>query len=428
MRDRTTLKWCLILFVAALVVRIAAAAAFGIDGPMVEDERDYYALTHRVARDHDFVRGRVIDGPVSAHESWEWVVDRSTSLRPPLLPFVLAPFVPAGVGSPVELRWVVVVLGALAAPLAYLGLRRTSLGERARWVGLALALWPPAVYLSLRILAEPLASALLLGVLAVPPDTDDRVIPERRSFAAGLLGGLAILARPACLVAVVLVAFTRGGLRRAVWFAIGATLVVAPWVVRNWSIHGRPLLTTNTGVTLVGANSAAAANAEWPGKWVEPEIVYRGAPDPPDAGFYGWNGLSEEASDARFARDAVTWIRENPGGFLRLAFWKVVRLFDPDQHSAKPDAGMKRLVGWLTFAPVLILAVIGFVLARRDATFRPWLAVLAGTVLTTIVFYGDVRMRSPADPTLLALAVLAVTRLLPRADASTGGAPEDGRT
>src|SRR6185295_12178164 len=244
----------------------------------------------------------------------------------------------------------------------------------------------------------------------VPPDTEDRVIPQRRSLVAGILGGLSILARPAGLIAIVLVAFTRGSKARAAWFLIGVTLVVAPWVIRNWGLHGRPLLTTNTGVTLVGANSAAAAAAEWPGKWVDAETVYKETPDPPDMGFFGWSKLTEEQSDARFAHDAVTWVRDHPGAAARLCFWKLVRLFDPDQHSAKPDATLKRVLGWATFAPVLLLAIVGLFHARGDPTFRPWLAVLLGTVLTTLVFYGDVRMRTPADPTLLALAVLAVAR------------------
>lgn len=423
MRDRTALKWCVLLFLAALAVRIAAAGVFGIDGPLVEDEGDYVWLGGRFSEAISIAPDHLRFAPAAS----AWILN-STSLRAPLFPAFLAPFLAMGINSPLELRCVVLVVGALLPPLAFLGLRRTSLGERARWAGLALALWPPAVYLSLHILAETLASALLLGALAVRADAGDGARTRRRSLVAGILAGLSILARPAGLLAVAFVACTRGSRQRAVWFAIGATLVVAPWVIRNWGIHGRPLLTTNTGVTLVGSNSAAAAAAEWPGKWVAPEVVYAGTDDPPDMGFYGWSRLSEEASDARFAHDAVTWIREHPGGFLRLAFWKVVRLFDPDQHSAKPDAGMKRLVGWLTFAPVLLLALVGLVLARGDPSFRPWLAVLAGTVLTTVVFYGDVRMRSPADPTLLALAVLAVTRAFPRADASTGGAPADGRT
>jgi hypothetical protein len=275
-----------------------------------------------------------------------------------------------------------------------------------------------------QLLTEPLAMALVLGAIAVRPDRPGRVIPEWQSCVAGILGGLAILARPASLVTAALLAVARGTRRRALWFAIGASLLVAPWVVRNTLMHGRPLVTTNTGMTLVGSNCAAALAQEWPGKWVGMATAYAGAPEAPDAWppEFGWESLGEEASDRRFAADAWRWIREHPGDFVRLCGWKFVRLFDPDQHSEKPDAGLKRWVGWATFTPVLALALVGAWFAWKDrCAWAAWWAVVAGTLVTTLVFYGDVRMRSPMDPALLAFATLAVTRLLARSTPPGGG-------
>lgn len=420
MRDSATVRRTFALFAAALLVRAAAAAATGIGGPPVEDEIDYVRIAHQVAEGNGFVL------PWSASDGWGlWgAVPETprTAFRPPALPAVLAPLALLG-GDVVAMRWVSIFVGALAAPLAYRALRRTSLGERALWVGAALAAWPPAVYLSLRVLTEPLAQAFLLGSMAVRDDDDRRFWPGARSVLAGALAGASVLARPAGIVAGVLLAFCRGSLRRTAWFAAGLAVVVGPWVVRNAAIHGRPLLSTNTGVTLVGANSAAAASAEWPGKWLPPDVVYAQAGQPPDLWMWGWSDLTEAESDRRFTSDAVDWTFANPGAACALAAKKVVRLFDPDQHSAKPDAGLKRLLGWATFAPVLVLAAVGLARARGDPAMRPWLAVLAATLIVTVVFYGDVRMRSPADPTLLAIAALGVHGFLrsPRASGSAAG-------
>jgi hypothetical protein len=316
-----------------------------------------------------------------------------------------------------DLRWLRLanaVLGSLCVPFLFLALRRSPIARYAIWPAMALIVWPSAVFLSLQLLSEPLAMICVLGAIAVRPDTSPRLIPERQSFVAGLLGGLAILARPASLVTAGFLALARGTSRRALWFVLGVSLLVAPWVGRNWVLHGRPLLTTNTGMTLVGSNCAPALDQSWPGKWVDMRTAYADAPDPPNLTppELGWSLLTEEQSDRRFAADAWAWIRENPGDFARLCFWKVVRLFDPDQHSNKPDTKLKSWVGWATYAPVLLLALVGAWFAWKDRrAWAPWWALVAGTVVTTLVFHGDVRMRFPMDPALLAFATLAVTRL-----------------
>jgi hypothetical protein len=124
---------------------------------------------------------------------------------------------------------------------------------------------------------------------------------------------------------------------------------------------------------------------------------------------WGWSKLSEEASDRRFAADALRWVGEKPGAAAKLACWKVVRLFDPDPHSGKDDATSKAIVGWLTLCPVLLLAIYG----ARQAD-RVWWLLLAGTVLTALIFYGDTRMRTCADPALLVFAAYGVTRVAGR--------------
>jgi hypothetical protein len=387
----------LLLFALAFAVRLAVGLWTGLGREPVEDERGYLETARslvgassipevRLSRPV-FAIFRVFDAPT-------WHVECRTSVRGPVTPLCFAPIAAVG-GNATGMRLVAILLGALGPPLLFLAARNGPLGDRAWWAGAAYAFWPPAIYVSVRALSEAPSQALLLAGMAA------MCLPRTKG---GVLGGaltaLSVLARPAALVPAGLLVFATGSRRRAIGFLVAFMAVLAPWELRNWNIHGRMLLTTNTGVTLVGGNSDAAAAAEHPGKWVAPERVYDGAAEPPDLGMWGWSNLSEEASDRRFTKDAVDWVGEHPGAAAKLACWKVVRLFDPDQHSEKDDAGAKALVGWLTLTPVLLLAAFAFPWRGHG----PWLLLIAGTVVTAVVFYGDTRMRTCADPALLVLA------------------------
>lgn len=402
-----TVRTFVLLFLFAFVVRLDVGLWAGIYRDAVEDEKGYVQLALSVAQSHEF-----------SQEQWRpnsdiGESDTRASFRGPVVPLLFAPAAPTwppvthGYGHGPELarmRLIAILLGALGPPLLFLALRNSSLGDRAWWPAAAYALWPPAIYVSVRALSEAPSQALLLGAVAalVAPRT-------RGGIAGGALAALAVLARPAALIPAALLVFATGTRRRAIGFVIAFVAVMAPWEIRNWNLHGRPLLTTNTGVTLVGGNSQAAADAEHPGKWVSPQSVYALDDDGPDLGMWGWSKLSEEASDRRFAADALRWVGEHPAAAARLCFWKVVRLFDPDPHSEKDDAESKAFIGWLTFAPVLILAIYG----ARQAD-RVWWFLLAGTVLTALIFYGDTRMRTCADPALLVFAAYGAVRVAAR--------------
>jgi len=398
------------LFALALVVRLAAGMWTGLGREPVEDERGYVAVAMSVADGDGFgmrirFTGRVDDlhqpvlRSIEPLNGWPHLRSpagvRTSSFRAPVVPFLAAPFAAEGSGI-AGMRLVVILLGALGPPLLFLALRKSPLGMRAWWPAAAYALWPPAIYVSVRALSEAPSQAFFLGSLAVLALTSSRA-----AAGSGALAALSVLARPAALIPAALLAFATGSRRRFLWFVVAFMAVLAPWQIRNWSLHGRPLMTTNTGVTLVGGNSQAALDAEHPGKWVPPERVYANTPDPPNLGMWGWSSLTEEASDRRFAADALKWVGENPGAAARLCFWKVVRLFDPDPHSEKDDAAAKAWIGWLTFAPVLVLAGLG---ARRWRDEWPWTLAVLGTVATAVVFYGDTRMRTCADPALLVFA------------------------
>ena len=416
---RPATRSVVLLLLIALGVRFGAALWLGggpaLDGPPRGDERGYVLLAESLAA------GEGLRLPVPADVLAAAGVAAHPGLRAfrgPVVPLLLAPVAAAG-GGIAAMRALLLVVGALCAPLLFVA-ARPLVGDRAAlWAGVMYALWPPHVFVSAHALSEPLSMALRLPSAALAARSRVREDSAGRcALAAGLLGGAAVLARPAALLPVLLLVTVALDRRRATLLLLGLVAVITPWVVRNHSIFGRPLLTTNSGVTLVGANSPAAAVAEPPGKWLAPDVVFRGRADAPDLGMWGWSRLGEEKSDRLFTAMAVDWARAEPAAVARLAFWKVVRLFDPDPRSNKADAGRKALLGWLTLPPILLLALLGTGALRTGppgaaAAWGPWLVLLAGTVLTAAVFYGDARMRTTADPTLLLLAAAGLRRILP---------------
>jgi len=390
------------VFLLALLARGAVLLAFdgGPSRPLEGDEKGYAAVAGSLARGEGF--GMTIVGFTPGGVLEE---RRLLAFRAPLLPLVLAPVHFVSAGSPAALRWACVLLGALAAPLAF-GVGERLEGRRAAWIaGAAVALWPSHVWLSARVLSEPLDSLLLLAGA-------DLLVRKRWLPGGGALG-LAVLCRPGGLIAAALSVFEgacaeeRGRrLRPFLLSLLALAAVVTPWVVRNQRLFGRPLLVTSGGVTVLGGNGDAALQQDFPGKWVPPERAWAGS-DGPDLGMYGWSHLDEGASAARFAEAAWHWVKEYPGRALHLAGWKVVRFLDPDTHSGGADSHLKSVAGWLSWGPafLLVLASLWKGRALKEPEWRIGLALLLGHLAGAVITYGDARMRAPVEPALLALLV-----------------------
>ncbi len=171
-----------------------------------------------------------------------------TAFRPPLYPAFLALiYVVAGIGARrfFIARLVQTATGAAVAPLTYALARRVfPAGERAaRWAAWVVVVYPMLVVFPLALATENIFFPLvLLSLLALLKAIETRRLGH---FAiAGAFFGLTALTRSIFLaVAGVLLLWLWFGLRerRAALLTFGALLlVVAPWVVRNSILIGRP--------------------------------------------------------------------------------------------------------------------------------------------------------------------------------------------
>lgn len=316
--------------------------------------------------------------------------------RPPLYPLFLALlFSVAG-----ETRWAwgtaQAALGALSC-LFVAQIGRILFSARAgRFAGWTFALWPHHVAYTPLALAETLFLFLFLAHAAFL-FTADR---PGRATAAGILGGLAALARPGILLFPPLVfavaAIARPPRRRWAVALAAFLLTLAPWTVRNRLVLGAwAPVATRLGHDLCEGNGPEATGGPVSDRirWPAGDAV-----------------LSEAARDAARRRRALAYMVERPARTLHLTVVKVARLWNVLPNDPRHRRPLFSAILAVTFGPVAALAVWGLVRFPPDKTV--WiLALLVYLTATHALFVGSIRYRLPAEPFLILLAAGAADAL-----------------
>jgi 4-amino-4-deoxy-L-arabinose transferase-like glycosyltransferase len=185
--------------------------------------------------------------------------------RTPVYPLFIAVLYAAFGEFPLVIAGAQVVISALTATLTYLLGRRLLPEREAHIGGLLLALSLGSIVHSLYIMTETLFTLLLLGVawaLVVYRDAAQK----RWLIGGGLLAGLVTLCRPVALPYLLIVAPLAGCARRCRWqqgvlaalvLLLTASLVVAPWIVRNYRLVGAPTLSTIASYNLLFYNAVS---------------------------------------------------------------------------------------------------------------------------------------------------------------------------
>jgi 4-amino-4-deoxy-L-arabinose transferase-like glycosyltransferase len=332
--------------------------------------------------------------------------------HPPLTSIVVAPANLLIDGSFVQ-RLEMALVGAGAVALIGL-LGRQVAGDRAGLLAAGLAALYPNLWMNdVVVMAEALTALLVAAVLLATYRYRDR--PDtRHAVVAGALVGLAALARSEQLLLLPIIVIPmmltlrsqpmRERIRRSV-VAGGATLlVIAPWVLFNMARFDAPTtLSTNDGLTLLGANC---------------EEMYHGSA----TGFWSLRcGLSvsaegdaSERSNAQ--RDAAfDYISNHQRDLPRVIVIRTARvwsLYAPDQMAwLNQGEGRERWASWAGFWMYLVLlpcAVAGaVVLRRRGVPLWPLVGTFVIVTLTAALFYGIVRFRVPAEVAIVVMAAVA---------------------
>lgn len=435
----------LLLFGLGAAARVAVALALA--GEPVWDGRFYHAGAARLAAGLGYGEEVLVDGAP---------VVRPWSHYPVGLPALLSIVYRVAGPSPRAGAVALALVGALLAVFVHRLARGWLSPVRARLAGALVALSPGLVLYGGLLTSEPLAAVLVAAGAWVALSGP---LGPARVAGAGAVLGLAALVRPPSLAfapALGLLALAaEGPLRaragRAAWTsALGlsaALLVVAPWTARNCAVlDGCALVSTNAGWNL-----AIGALPRSPGHF---EALR------PSDGCADARGEVEQ--DRCWARQALAWIREDPGRWLGLAPRKLSLTFD---HESFPLAYLAEARGWsepvvralrwglaLSFRALLVAAALSLVVtrerraapavalvaalvalgfaartywfwplalvaaARAVAAERPaplpWLAGFAVALVsvTAVVFFGEDRYHLAASPFLAILAAGALRR------------------
>ena len=394
----------------ALVLRIACARALALD------VRSAFAFD---ASFYDSLARRLADGGAYADH-----LGNPTAFFPPGYPAVLAVAYFA-FGQSQFVAWTLnAVSGALTCLFVFLiGARLFSPALGLAAAGL-LAVFPGDVFRSAAIMSEAVFGCLLSAAIYLfarwdgPEDGVGATRPGRWLCFGLLLGG-ATLVRAAGLIFLAgpaVVWLVRDGVREAVARTAitlaGLLLVVLPWTVRNASLLGAPVLSTDGTFAFFNAHNPLADGSqsfdmneirarEWP--WI--------AHLPPTE--------REIALSREELRYGVRYLLGHPRRELASIAPRLGYLYGSDHHplSDHGSSRVHRAAIWgadLFFFAVLILALLGVPETVRPLGSRLVLpaTVLCVTTVHGVLFFGDPRYHAPLAPVLALLAVVGAQRVL----------------
>ena len=399
----------LVAVTVGLALRLLFGLGYWVGKPLTHDEREYLALGRSLAEGRGFTYTDPDGAPLPGEHFG----------RAPVYPLVLSAVI-AGVPGPQPPRIVpdeppvtartlaaIKVVQALVGALTLLLVAQLagSVGGRpaaAVAAGLA-AVYPSLVWTPAYVFSETVYSAVALGS-AVWLDREQRSRgPGWRLAAAGILAGVAVLTRPAMLVFVALAVpwlWWRRGALAAGAFVLGTALAIAPWTARNVAVHGRfVLVASEGGITFWTGNHPLAIG--------EGDLAANPQLKRANLALRERHpGLTPEALEPIYYREALSFITTEPGAWLSLmarkAFYSVVPI-GPSYQLHSPRYFWASVVPYLAILPFSVLGFAG--LFRRRRLPEALLLLGAASVVVGLVFFPQERFRIPViDPMLIVLA------------------------
>ncbi len=327
----------------------------------------------------------------------------------PVYPYLLSIPIRFGFKSDLAIyrfaRGVQAVLGVAIVALTAAVARRWVSDRAALGAAALLATHPILLFFHGLVLTEIVYIAFLMAawfLLARLRDRDTLPDAFASAGAIGTLLGLATLTRSTSLLLPLLMLpllwhFSPGPGRDKGRIVIAAALVyvavLAPNALRNERLFGR-LIPARIG----GGASLLEAFGPWAdGSPGMDRIVYPPVDEDAD----------EAERDAVYRSAAIDWARSHPRETLSLAWAKLRRTWSITLNAPGYESALFTAVGWLTVAPIFVLALAGIWRLRRDGwTLLFFLAPAIYFSAIHMIFVGSVRYRLPAIPLLMILAVI----------------------
>jgi hypothetical protein len=390
-----------------------------------------------------------------------------------------APFYPAllavaywcfGVNTPqavvaVELLQCIAGAGLVLA-VAWLGWSMVPDRQAVGWIaGLGAAVYPTHLYMVTHLqvaLWAALLLTLLLAVVVSPRWQAD----WKGAILVGCLAGLLLLVEPILALALPICAmafwtaekrkgwrdcFRWGSIGRVALMAGVAAVIVSPWIVRNWRVHGEFVFVKSTfgyalwqgnnpiswGTDKIPKPSAEQLRLEHDGTlagmnralWeARHETLYIDDVLLKPTGYREFVGLSEPGRSRLLAYRALKFIRHDPAQYGRLCMNRLryFLLFDDTNPKAANRVYRWSTIIWLVLASVGLLASLG-----RWREFWPSYAIFFSATLFHALVITSVRFRIPIEPLSFVWAAavigLPAARLASRIQTGVARSDDDSR-
>jgi hypothetical protein len=386
-----------------LVLRLVFALWFWVGKPLTHDEREYLALARSLAMGEGFRYPADVPGEADAQRFG----------RAPLYPFVLSlvgdgALVSGTPAMPPSVKIAQSVIGAAAIPIVA-SIAWQAAGPSAGVIAaIVTAVYPPFVWSSAYALSETLYVTLAwLTAMLVGRVLGDGSAARARSIgvmsAAGVIGGLAALTRPAMLVLLALATawlVVSRRVRLAMVFLICTAVVIAPWTARNFREYGRLVLIASEGGITFWTGNHPLARGE--GDMAANPDISRANRELRAAN----PGKTSEQLEPVYYRTAVGYISSHPIWWLGLVLRKAFYILLPLGPSYTLHSRLYQFATTLPYLLLLPLAAAGAIAEWRShgQAVAVWL-MFASAVVTCLVFFPQERFRiASIDPALVVWA------------------------
>jgi len=313
-----------------------------------------------------------------------------SSFRPPLFPLVLGIYYRLG-GTLNLFLWLYVLLSAATVPMVAYGAARLFGHRVGVFAGLLCACDPHLVRQSVHLLTEPLfillylagGLCLFLGSVSLRP-------------VAGVLWALATLCRPNLVGLCLIVALAglwreRCQPKRLVMNLISIfmfLLVVSPWMVRNYRVHGVFVPFVNNMRYNLWIGNSEGATGWYRGTFATPHLP-----------------KVEVWRERFYLQDTIEYVRENTYQSFLLYLTKLLLFWRPYHH----------FVFEIYFIFIVLFALLGTILYWKVSPVRILVFNILYFNLSIATFFVSVigpRFSEPIYPILSVLAALGIDSLL----------------
>ena len=406
---RSPALWMTTLVLLGLSLRVVWVLYVGTL-PLGGDPNWYYNVATNIAHGSGFVA----DHHRSLFDEHP-IVGQPTAAWPPAYPYVLAAMWKVIGISVTSAKLLNAVLGALTIPFVYL-LARSIFGKAAGWLAAAaFAIFPNAIAWTSVLFPEELF--ILVFVIALWILVDRAALGGsqlRAAVAFGLLTGAATLTRGEGVVLMpvgVIFWLSRdgwqGSMRHTALAALGISIVVLPWTVRNWEVmHALIPVSTSSGIALrIGHSPQSTGTTET----VNP-------PEPVD-GVPVWEQAyypdTEVRSYRAYTRRSIAYALHHPQRELDLSRYKIYHLYRSDASSlidwvklgtGTPiraetlENGLWHLFDVSNYALMFAAVASAVLWLRRDPSRLLLASVILMWTLFHIVFSAEPRYHVPLFP------------------------------